>query len=249
MTMNKAINLIFIVALTASFSVAALPPPQPSHIFHDLFIGEHNELVAAHTDGSYRSADDGEHWQRVLETRNVQRIIDTGKDGLLAIPYQEGGVGYHSKDFGLNWLPIEKSPVQYRCGLHKIEMTKDDGKTWGAVQSLAAVVPETVSGCRAAQLLIGPGRRYYFYNERESSSLYLSADEGATWRLQRLLDKAILPPGRNVETLFIDSRGSLYANTLFERKDREDSEWGKFERQMYRSRDRGLTWKRLNFGR
>jgi hypothetical protein len=153
-------------ALAAAFEAVAMEPPRPTHVFYDLLVGKGNVLIATHTDGIYRTTDDGAHWERVLgDEHPPPGIVDAEGAGLLALPLGGQGKAYRS---------AAATGRRFCAARTHGDTSTSDGR---------------------------------------STSLYLSKDQGATWTLQGQLDQAI-PPYRQIADLYVDARGTLYANTI-----------------------------------
>ncbi|MDQ3057952.1 MAG: hypothetical protein M3R45_00315 [Pseudomonadota bacterium] len=227
--------------LLACAGAGALPPPRPGHIFHDLVVGAHGELLVAHTDGVLRSVLESGLWQRTLPNRG--HFVNAGPEGIYLLSGDEFGDIFHSRDVGATWTRtgtaagLQRSIVAYNGALHgcfhrDIRSSRDGGKTWIPL----ATVPTEVGGCM--YMRFGPDT---IYAGAQPESLFANRIGSDRWTpISDTVKSKGIPAHVFVRDLHVDAAGTLYASTLG-RIERPHLYYSSEER-VYRSRDRGATW-------
>lgn len=229
------------LALLGCVGTGALPPPMPSHIFRDLVVGSHGELLVAHTDGVFRSVSESGPWQRTLA--NSGRFVDAGPEGIYLLSGDEFGDIFHSRDVGATWTRtgkaagMQRSIVAYNGALHgcfrrDIRSSRDGGKTWTPL----ATVPTEVGSCM--YMRFGPDT---LYAGAQLESLFANRIGSDRWTpVSGTVKSKDIPADVFVQDLHVDAAGTLYASTLG-RIARPQFYYSSEER-VYRSLDRGATW-------
>jgi len=222
--------------------------PLPAHVFIDLHIGPDGELVATHTDGIYRTVNDGESWQKSSDVGGGY-FIDGQHHGLFVI----GNAGiYRSTDKGLTWsrtgyaekkggpisLTMDAKGNFYRyfdhCG-GDVETSHDLGKTWVPTKAQPSVYLQENSGCR----IIASGDILYLVGQPHTVTF--STDQGRSWEVPDQSDKKFHDEESiSLSGIFPDGKDGLYVNTL------RGNFYG--EMRLYRVTDRWKKWDEITLG-
>ncbi len=233
---NKAQLGLAIVLAAAAAAAPALTPPEPTHIFQDLHIGRNFELIAAHSDGIFKSVDDGAHWKAVLAlpyTRGrSMSLLDIGTAGLLATDHHNKT--YLSTDLGERWRVVGMG--------HRVDASSADGTLWGCNSGLHYSTdtgaswtplknqPEGVyPGPNRCDQVLASGKMVYVLDS--TRTLHRSSNLGKSW--SRTTPIPIATTGF-LQALRIDGEGALMADV------HDGRQVG-----SYRSADQGASWRRV----
>ena len=226
--------LCLALALLACGGTSALPPPAPTHVFIDLVVGAQGELLVAHTDGVFRRDSESGPWQRTLAKSG--RFINAGPEGIYLLSGDEFGDIFQSRDIGATWTRagtaagMRRSLVAYNGVLHgcyhgEIRSSRDGGRTWAPL----VTVPSEVNDCMYMRFSTDT-----IYAGAQPGSLFASRIGSDSWTpIFDTVKAKGLPSNFYVRDLFVDTTGTLYANT---------SGLNYKELSVYRSLDRGTTW-------
>jgi hypothetical protein len=243
--MHKTVRFIAVSSLALTCTVArALPPERPTHIFQGLYVGKNSDLIAVHSDGIFKSVDDGEHWKAVLplpqfRSRSMQ-IVDAGEHGLLVSEYPVRT--YRSTDNGEHWQEVGNGHAisavgsdgtLYGCN-SAVEVSEDLGASWSMTKTQPALMYPT--GANSCDTIASAGTMLYVSDKE--GGLHASGDRGASWRKIKPL-----PAEYGHRSGFVaDNRGNLLVNTFV------NLDGTRYENRVYLSPDQGRSWKRLEFG-
>src|SRR5262249_2192324 len=128
------------------------PSPAKSGEMYQLAIGANGILLAATSNGGFRSTDGGNTWQPVSEgvARGTVRAVIFDAAGTTAFAIQHGVV-YRSQDAGIMWSALDMTGLEGATIVSLVVPEAEPGKIFAATQARGVFV-SPISGANAGRL-------------------------------------------------------------------------------------------------
>jgi len=173
-------------------------------------------LFAGSNFGAYRSYDNGDTWELVINTDFIDPIYITNENRIYAGCYPSHI--FYSDDHGTSWDTIETPPYTSKSfiikpsemeilygGWQGVYKTADHGETW------ALVFPSTNNNTKINDMALHPNGSLFLcnlcYSDTTGSGVYISKDSGDNWQRTAMNNEEY------IASLEINSQGDIFAGS------------------------------------